>query len=473
MNNSKEWVDQFEQLTGRKPTAAEFSLGKESGFDTTQLPALLGLEQAPSPQEQTDVAVAQSDSHLEPTQEDAQAPAESPMPEEATDLGQMMEAPSPVQPTDVEQPVEAQPAAGFQAVNPQAMPGQEQLSPQGQPVQPGYQNQAFPGYQQAGFAGQAATPKKGSPVLTLVLPIVVMVLAVLFAILSFTKLGLVFAILSFLTVVGAVVLVILSIKSKKSILSFVALGVSVLALLVSVGGAVVSSINNDTESSSSRVQDSDDDDSDSDSDSDSSVPDDSTDISDYSDNNYDFDWEQDDIDEQKVEKATVSEVIDEHGMATEARIDSDTLYLDYNAGSDYDDDNVSLAFEKEHDGTWVLSYVVGTFTATDIDTQGESYTSDWSKSDFDALAVGDISTGENGATWDSIKDKHGKPSEAKYEISKYDTDPATKELQVSYEDYDAPDDKAQDVSLHFVLQSDGKTYKLGYKYGSGAGITNS
>lgn len=488
MNNSKEWVERFEQLTGRKPTAAEFSLGKESDFDVNQLPSLLGMEaaEATSGIEQEPVANEQAATPAVEESQPEQAVADEPVAEQASQVEAENPLPTtePVENPDqlaqaqeqdafVQNPADFQ-QAGLQATNPQATPGQAeaqgQMPQQGPVAQPGFQDQAFPGYQQPVFQAQAAT-KGSSTLVTLILPIIIMVLALLFAILSFTKLGVVFAILSVLVVIGAVVVLVLALKSNKKVLSFVALGVSVLGLLVSIGGAVVSTINLSQETSSQVSKSNDDDDSDEDSD--SSVPDDSTDIADYSDNNHDFDWEQEDIDEQDVDGATVSEVIEEHGLATEATVESDTLYLTYAATTDYDGEEVRLAFDKEHDGTWVLSYVVGTFEATDVETQGDSYTSDWTKADFDALKVGDISTGENGDTWDSIKSKHAKPNKAMYEISKFDNDKAEVTLQISYDDDDAPSDKAQTVNLHFVLQEDGKTYKLGYKYGYGADITNS
>lgn len=46
MNINEEWVKQFEALTGRKPTAAEFAKGKESNFDLNQLAEMLGANSA-------------------------------------------------------------------------------------------------------------------------------------------------------------------------------------------------------------------------------------------------------------------------------------------------------------------------------------------------------------------------------------------------------------------------------------------
>lgn len=488
MNNSKEWVERFEQLTGRKPTAAEFSLGKESDFDVNQLPSLLGMEaaEATSGIEQEPVASEQAVTPAVEESQPEQAVADEPVAEQASQV----EAENPLPTTEpVENPdqlaqVQEQAAfvqnpadfqqAGLQATNPQATLGQAgaqgQMPQQGPVAQPGFQDQAFPGYQKPGFPGQTEPTKGSSTLVTLILPIIIMVLAVLFAILSFTKLGVVFAILSVFVVIGAVVVLVLALKSNKKVLSFVALGVSVLGLLVSIGGAVVSTINLSQESSSQVSKSNDDDDSDEDSD--SSVPDDSTDVEDYQSESSSFDWDIEAVTEVNVGKDKVSDVIDAHGKAREVTISGKTMTMRYQKSEDDYEINVTITFSKAYDSSWVVNSISGSFEAEDIETSGDSYTSDWTKADYDALKEGDYDTGENGTAWNDIKDKHPKPNEAYYTISKYSSDDDfVYGLEVSYIDYDAPDDKLDYLSLDFVSTEGDKNYKLTHKYGTGAGIS--
>ncbi|OZV23725.1 hypothetical protein [Streptococcus sobrinus] len=456
MNNNEEWVKQFEALTGRKPTANEFVKGKEDNFDINKLAEMVGANQANSvPQ-------------VNPAKPVNPAPqANQGQPEVNQVAGQEGNQPKA-------QAGVAGPAQGASVGGQGQMPLPEQASQQGQASQqpnPNMQSAFNQPFQQSGFPGVPTQKSNTSElILGLVLPIISLVLSVLFAGLSFTPAAVVFLILAVLGLIFAGVLLLLNLKGKK-LLSIIASGVALLAVIVSVGGLLVNnsrqssgkSDNSSTVSSSKKK------------DNGTKVKDNSTDVSDYTDKNYKFEWKQSDLSDMKIDSDKVSDVIKEHGKASEAEISGDNLTLTYKDSSKSDDDGtqqqVRVAFKKQYDGTWVLSYVSGDFKADDITTDS-SYKADWSKSDFDALKVGDDETGSGGTSWSDVKSKHSKPSEAYYSVSMFTKGEVEKSLNIVYSDYDADDSHARSVRLEFKSSDDGKTYNLSSKYGYGAGIKN-
>ncbi len=449
MNINEEWVKQFEALTGRKPTAAEFAKGKESNFDLNQLAEMLGANSAnPAAQAQPE--------------ENQVAGAVTPQPTTDQVGG------SPQSQADLASNPNQEPQAGQTIQGAQNQPQASQVAQQPQ-ANPNMQSAFDQPFQQAGFPGVQANKSNTSElILGLILPIVSLALSVLFAALSFTPLAVVFLVLAVLGLIFAIILLVLNLKGKK-LLSIIATAVAFLAVILSVVGLVVnnsrhsdSKSDNSSSVSSSKKKDK----------SGDKVKDNSTDVQDYTDKSYKFEWKQDDISDMKIDKDKVSDVIAEHGKATEAEISGDNLTLTYGDKSDKDNQQqVRVSFEKQYDGTWVLSYVSGDFKADDITTDA-SYKSDWTKSDFDALKEGDYDTGSGGTSWSDVKNKHPKPSEAYYEVSMFSAGEVEKSLKILYSDYDSDDSHADYVSLEFKSNDDGKTYNLSHKYGSGAGIEN-
>lgn len=454
MNNNEEWVKQFEALTGRKPTANEFVKGKEDNFDLNKLAEMVGANQANS------VPQVNPAKPVNPAPQVNQGQPE--VNQVAGQEGNQPKAQAGV----------AGPAQGASVGGQGQMPLPGQASQQGQFSQqpnPNMQSAFDQPFQQAGFPGVQANKSNTSElILGLILPIVSLALSVLFAALSFTPLAVVFLVLAVLGLIFAIILLVLNLKGKK-LLSIIATAVAFLAVILSVVGLVVnnsrhsdSKSDNSSSVSSSKKKDK----------SGDKVKDNSTDVQDYTDKSYKFEWKQDDISDMKIDKDKVSDVIAEHGKATEAEISGDNLTLTYGDKSDKDNQQqVRVSFEKQYDGTWVLSYVSGDFKADDITTDA-SYKSDWTKSDFDALKEGDYDTGSGGTSWSDVKNKHPKPSEAYYEVSMFSAGEVEKSLKILYSDYDSDDSHADYISLEFKSNDDGKTYNLSHKYGSGAGIEN-
>ncbi len=336
MNNNEEWVKQFEALTGRKPTANEFVKGKEDNFDINKLAEMVGANQANSvPQ-------------VNPAKPVNPAPqANQGQPEVNQVAGQEGNQPKA-------QAGVAGPAQGASVGGQGQMPLPEQASQQGQASQqpnPNMQSAFNQPFQQSGFPGVPTQKSNTSElILGLVLPIISLVLSVLFAGLSFTPAAVVFLILAVLGLIFAGVLLLLNLKGKK-LLSIIASGVALLAVIVSVGGLLVNnsrqssgkSDNSSTVSSSKKK------------DNGTKVKDNSTDVSDYTDKNYKFEWKQSDLSDMKIDSDKVSDVIKEHGKASEAEISGDNLTLTYKDSSKSDDDGtqqqVRVAFKKQYDGT--------------------------------------------------------------------------------------------------------------------------
>ncbi|WP_165212819.1 hypothetical protein ACFSN5_04195 [Streptococcus tangpeifui] len=451
MNNKEAWVKQFEALTGRKPTAEEFAKAKETDFNLEQLTASINANQANA--QASDVGVSPETAATE----NAQVMNQANLTEDEATQSQGVPAGQTEQ------------ASQDQAVIPnQQIPNDlsQQQAQVGQMPQGNESQRAFgqpQNFQQQAFSGVQSGQNHSNQVLDLILPIVSLVLSVLFAAFSFTVVAPVFLGLSVLGLIFAIVLLILNLKGKK-LLSIIASAVALLAVLISIVGLVVSNSRHSVSKSdnSSSVT----------SNKNGKVKDNSTDVNDYTDKNYKFEWKQDDVSDLKVESDTVADVVKKHGKATEAEISGDELTLRYEDKSKEDtEQKVTVSFEKGYDGTWVISYIDGIFEANDIDTNA-SYKSDWTKADFDALKVGDDETGAGGASWSDVKSKHAKPSAAYYTVRTYSADELEKGLTIEYEDFDADDSHAQRISLEFTTNDDGDTYHLSYKYGYGAGISN-
>ena len=438
MSTKAEWAELFESVHGRKPSPQEFLDAKAADFDTSALTAQVASVQEPAnepvaeevPAEQADVA------DVAETAEDAvaeQASSESP-------FGTAAFSEVPAQ----------QPTPQFDSSM--------------------FEKASIPTAQGFGTVPNPVDSSADKPLFNLILPIVAIALAVIFAILAwFVGPAWLFIILTVLAVAVAVVSLVFSLKSSKKLLSIIATGVAGLMLFVSIGGLIFQMSQNSSDSTSSsktsKVADKDDDDADKkddDSDSKSDSKGDSTDVNDYIDKNAKFDWNESKFKKLKAGKDTVKSIMKTYGKASDAQMSGDDLNMTY-SGKDYSE-SVYLTFEKQYDGTFILSHASGYFPTDAVQTD-DSYKSDWTKEQFDALNKGDYSNPSNGTKLEDILKDHPKASNAEYTISTSSEGEFKKKLRVSYNDFKAEDGKLKSVYLSFDTTEDGDTFYLTYKSG--------
>ena len=199
-----------------------------------------------------------------------------------------------------------------------------------------------------------------------------------------------------------------------------------------------------------------------DSDSKSDSKGDSTDVNDYIDKNAKFDWNESKFKKLKAGKDSAKSIMKTYGKASDAQMSGDDLSMTY-SGKDYSE-HVYLTFKKQYDGTFILSHASGNFPTDAVQTD-DSYKSDWTKEQFDALNKGDYSNPSNGTKLEDILKDHPKASNAEYTISTVREGEFKKELSVSYNDFKAEDGKLKSVYLSFDTTEDGDTFYLTYKSG--------
>ena len=468
MSTKAEWAELFESVHGRKPSPQEFLDAKAADFDTSAL-------------------IAQAAS--------VDAPAKEPATEE-TPVGQVVADTEKVaQEDDIADVAEtAEDAVAEQASNESpfgtaAFPEAPAQQPTPQFDSSMFEKASIPTTQGFGAVPNPAPSSADKPVFNLILPIVAIALSVIFAILSwFVSPAWLFIILTVLALALAMVSLIFSLKSSKKLLSIIATAVAGVMLLVSIGGLIfqISQNSNDNAGSSktSKVADKDDEDDDSDSKSDSksnsksnskgdsksnskgdSKSDskgDSTDVNDYIDKNAKFDWNESKFKKLKAGKDSAKSIMKTYGKASDAQMSGDDLSMTY-SGKDYSE-HVYLTFKKQYDGTFILSHASGNFPTDAVQTD-DSYKSDWTKEQFDALNKGDYSNPSNGTKLEDILKDHPKASNAEYTISTVREGEFKKELSVSYNDFKAEDGKLKSVYLSFDTTEDGDTFYLTYKSG--------
>ena len=449
MSTKAEWAELFESVHGRKPSPQEFLAAKAADFDTSALAAQaasveapanepVAEEVAPEPVATEEVTEQDDIADVAETAEDAvaeQASSESPFGAES-----FSEAP-------VQQPTPQFDSSMFEKA-------------------PISSAQGFGTVPNPATAGSA-----DNPLFNLILPIVAIALSVIFAILAwFVSPAWVFIILTVLAV--AVVSLVFSLKSSKKLLSIIATGVAGLMLFVSIGGLIFqisqnASNNNTSSSKTSKVADKDDDDADKkddDSDSKSDSKGDSTDVNDYIDKNAKFDWNESKFKKLKAGKDTVKSIVKTYGKASDAEVSGDELKLTY-SGKDYVE-SVYLNFKKQYDGTFILSYASGSFPQDKVEVDN-SYKSDWTKEQYEALAEGDYSDPSNGTKLKDVIKDHPKASNADYTISTSREGEFKKEMTLSYSDFDAEEGKLKSVYLSFDTKEGEDTFYLAYKSGLG------
>ena len=447
MSTKAEWAELFESVHGRKPSPQEFLDAKAADFDTSALAA-----QAAS----------------------VEAPANEPVAEEV--------APEPVateevtEQDDIADVAETAEDAVAEQASSESPFGAESFSeaPVQQPT-PQFDSSMFekaPISSAQGFGtvpNPAAAGSADNPLFNLILPIVAIALSVIFAILAwFVSPAWVFIILTVLAVAVAVVSLVFSLKSSKKLLSIIAIGVVGLMLFVSIGGLIFqisqnASNNNTSSSKTSKVADKDDDDADKkddDSDSKSDSKGDSTDVNDYIDKNAKFDWNESKFKKLKAGKDTVKSIVKTYGKASDAEVSGDELKLTY-SGKDYGE-SVYLNFEKQYDGTFILSHASGRFPQDKVEVD-KSYKSDWTKEQYDALKEGDYSDPSNGTKLEDVIKDHPKASNADYSISTVREGEFKKEINLSYSDFDAEEGKLKSVYLYFDTKEGEDTFYLTHK----------
>ena len=457
MSTKAEWAELFESVHGRKPIPQEFLDAKAADFDTSAL-------------------IAQAAS--------VDAPAKEPATEEAPAAQVVSDTEEVAQEDDIADVAETVEDAVAEQASNESPFGTAAFSeaPAQQPT-PQFDSSMFekaPISSAQGFgtvSNPAATGSADKPLFNLILPIVAIALSVIFAVLAwFVSPAWVFIILTVLAVAVAVVSLVFSLKSSKKLLSIIATGVAGLMLFVSIGGLIfqISQNSNDNAGSSktSKVADKDDEDDDSDSksnsksnskgDSKSDSKGDSTDVNDYIDKNAKFDWNESKFKKLKVGKDSAKSIMKTYGKASDAQMSGDDLSMTY-SGKDYSE-HVYLTFKKQYDGTFILSHASGNFPTDAVQTD-DSYKSDWTKEQFDALNKGDYSNPSNGTKLEDILKDHPKASNAEYTISTVREGEFKKELSVSYNDFKAEDGKLKSVYLSFDTTEDGDTFYLTYKSG--------
>ena len=457
MSTKAEWAELFESVHGRKPSPQEFLDAKAADFDTSALIAQAASTEAPAEEVATEEAPAEQ--VVSNTEEVVQEDDIADVAETAEDaVAEQASNESPFGTAAFSEAPAQQPTPQFDSSM--------------------FEKASIPTTQGFGAVpNPAAAGSANKPVFNLILPIVAIALSVIFAILSwFVSPAWLFIILTVLALALAVVSLIFSLKSSKKLLSIIATAVAGVMLFVSIGGLIfqISQNSNDNAGSSktSKVADKDDEDDDSDSKSDSksnsksnSKSDskgDSTDVNDYIDKNAKFDWSESKFKKLKAGKDSVKSIMKTYGKASDAQMSGDDLTLTY-SGKDYSE-RVSLTFKKQYDGTFILSHASGNFPTDAVQTD-DSYKSDWTKEQFDALNKGDYSNPSNGTKLEDILKDHPKASNAEYTISTVREGEFKKELSVSYNDFKAEDGKLKSVYLSFDTTEGGDTFYLTYKSG--------
>lgn len=192
-----------------------------------------------------------------------------------------------------------------------------------------------------------------------------------------------------------------------------------------------------------------------DSDSKSDSKGDSTDVNDYIDKNTKLDWNESKFKKLKVGKDSAKSIMKTYCKVSDAQMSGDDLNMTY-YGKDYSE-SVYLTFKKQYDGTFILSHASGNFPTDAVQTD-DSYKSDWTKEQFDALNKGDYSNPSNGTKLEGILRDHPKASDADYTISTVREDEFKKELTVFYNDFKSEDGKLKTVYLLFDTTEDDDTF---------------
>lgn len=395
MATREEWVRHFEDVNGRKPSPEEFMEAKKEGFviaseeEASQVSEQVEAQQVDS-SEATEEVAAESEADAQP--DEAQVILEEEAPKQMPELNM-----------EKEQEKEVPKTSQIPLENPYYKPKE-------------VKNNAF---------------------VNIVLPIIILVLGLLFAVFVWTlPIGFIFTFLAFFLIILAIVTMVLSLKSTRKALSIIALVMSIIFFMTSLAGTgyqVVKYVMNHAEEFQSDGNDR---------------------AYQYINENYKFDWTEDQFKELKVGTLTLDEVLDTHGKATDAEYseayeedEPDLLDLTYRKEGTDGNNYVRLTFEKKDD-VYVLKSASATFDYDKV-KEVDDYRSNWTKDDYEKLALGTQADLLKGTRLSEVVEKHPEASFTYHEMTQTEQGDLTQSVSLSYRDYNPESGKLGTVRLTF------------------------
>ena len=395
MATREEWVRHFEDVNGRKPSPEEFMEAKKDGFviaseeEASQVSEQVEAQQVDS-SEATEEVAAESEADAQP--DEAQVTLEEEAPKQMPELNM-----------EKEQEKEVPKTSQIPLENPYYKPKEV----------------------------------KNNTFVNIVLPIIILVLGLLFAVLAWTlPIGFIFTFLAFFLIILAIVTMVLSLKSTRKALSIIALVMSIIFFMTSLAGTgyqVVKYVMNHAEEFQSDGNDR---------------------AYQYINENYKFDWTEDQFKELKVGTLTLDEVLDTHGKATDAEYseayeedEPDLLDLTYRKEGTDGNNYVRLTFEKKDD-VYVLKSASATFDYDKV-KEVDDYRSNWTKDDYEKLALGTQADLLKGTRLSEVVEKHPEASFTYHEMTQTEQGDLTQSVSLSYRDYDPESGKLGTVRLTF------------------------
>lgn len=393
MATREEWVRHFEDVNGRKPSPEEFMEAKKEDFvivsekETAQVSEQVEAQQVDSSAATEEVS-ADSEADTQPDEAQVSLEEEAPkhMPELNLEKEQEKEAPKANQ-----MPVE----------------------------NPYYKSKEV----------------KNNTFVNIVLPIIILVLGLIFAVLAWTlPIGFIFTFFAFFLIILAIVTMALSVKSTRKALSIIALVMLIIFFTTSLSGTgyqVVKYIMTHAEQFTGNL---------------------SLRANEYIDENYKFDWTEDQFKELKVDSLTLDEVLDAHGKATDAEWGDDgetqTLDLTYAKKGRGSDNFVRLTFNKSKDGIYILAHASADFGYDKV-KEVSDYQSNWTKEDYDKLTVGTQADLLKGTRLSDVVSNHSEASFSTHELTQTDEGDLTQKVSLSFYDYSPDSGKLKTVHLTF------------------------
>jgi len=393
MATREEWVRHFEDVNGRKPSPEEFMEAKKEDFviateeEASQVSEQVEDQQVYSSEAVEEVSV---DSEADVQPDESQVTLEEEAPKQMPELN-----------LEKEQEKEAPKASQMPLDNPY------------------YKSKEV----------------KNNTFVNIVLPIVILVLGLIFAVLAWTlPIGFIFTFLAFFLIILAIVTMALSVKSTRKALSIIALVMSIIFFTTSLSGTgyqVVKYIikHADQFEADSRYR-----------------------ANEYIDKDYQFDWTEDQFKELKVGTLTLDEVLDTHGKATDAEWGDDgetqTLDLTYAKEGRGSDNFVRLTFKKSKDGTYILEHASADFGYDKV-KEVSDYQSNWTKEDYDKLTVGTQADLLKGTRLSDVVSNHSEASFSTHELTQTDEGDLTQKVSLSFYDYSPDSGKLKTVHLTF------------------------
>ena len=395
MATREEWVRHFEDVNGRKPSPEEFMEAKKEGFviaseeEASQVSEQVEAQQVDN-SEATEEVAAESEADAQP--DEAQVTLEEEAPKQMPELNM-----------EKEQEKEVPKTSQIPLENPYYKPKE-------------VKNNAF---------------------VNIVLPIIILVLGLLFAVFVWTlPIGFIFTFLAFFLIILAIVTMVLSLKSTRKALSIIALVMSIIFFMTSLAGTgyqVVKYVMNHAEEFQSDGNDR---------------------AYQYINENYKFDWTEDQFKELKVGTLTLDEVLDTHGKATDAEYseayeedEPDLLDLTYRKEGTDGNNYVRLTFEKKDD-VYVLKSASATFDYDKV-KEVDDYRSNWTKDDYEKLALGTQADLLKGTRLSEVVEKHPEASFTYHEMTQTEQGDLTQSVSLSYRDYNPESGKLGTVRLTF------------------------